>query len=120
MTSSAKSIIRLPGAVALAIDKPNRSLPRMKTTSQRIQQRQKTAPRAAAQRPPARITPFRTLSKVVVIGLDQVGLDLAFHFARCGIDVVGIDPSSSKVRAIQTLADFRGGQVSKGTVQRFR
>ena len=76
----------------------------MKTTSQRIQQRQKTAPRAAAQRPPARITPFRTLSKVVVIGLDQVGLDLAFHFARCGIDVVGIDPSSSKVRAIRTGA----------------
>ena len=40
--------------------------------------------------------------KIAVIGLDEVGLDLAFHFARSGIDVVGIDPSSSKVRAIQT------------------
>jgi len=42
------------------------------------------------------------LRKVVVIGLDEVGLDLAFHFALSGIDVVGIDPSSTKVRAIQT------------------
>jgi UDP-N-acetyl-D-mannosaminuronate dehydrogenase len=42
------------------------------------------------------------LRKVVVIDLDEVGLDLAFHFALSGIDVVGIDPSSTKVRAIQT------------------
>ena len=45
----------------------------------------------------------------IVVGLDQVGLDLAFHFARCGIDVVGIDPSSTKVRAIQ-IGDF--GEMS--------
>ena len=74
----------------------------MKTTSQRIRQRRKTAQWAAAQRPPERITPFRMLRKVVVIGLDEVGLDLAFHFALSGIDVVGIDASSTKVRAIQT------------------
>src|SRR5207302_1915239 len=74
----------------------------MKTTFQRIRQRRKTAQRAAAQRPPERITPFRMLRKVVVIGLDEVGLDLAFHFALSGIDVVGIDASSTKVRAIQT------------------
>jgi exopolysaccharide biosynthesis polyprenyl glycosylphosphotransferase len=84
----------------------------MKTTSQRIRRRRKTAPRADAHRPAERITPLRMLRKVVVIGLDEVGLDLAFHFALSGIDVVGIDPSSNKVRAIQT-GGFGGHKVPK-------
>jgi hypothetical protein len=54
-----------------------------------------------------RTNPLRLLRNGDVIGLGQVGLDLAFHFALSGIIVVGIGLRSTAVRAIQTGVSVR-------------
>jgi UDP-N-acetyl-D-glucosamine dehydrogenase len=41
-----------------------------------------------------------TLTDIAVVGLDYVGLPLSLQFARCGVNVLGLDVDPEKVNAL--------------------